>query len=466
MRKHKKIMAMAFSFFLAVCVTAKAQAEEFASKKKGLDVVFVMDYSGSMKTNDPDGIAKGMVKAFVDTVHSADIRVGFAAYNDRLLSSSPLSPVHTDEERQELKEAIDKDGYSGNTDIGLGLRHAYELIGQEESRDKAVVLITDGETDLTGSTTGRQMEDAEQDMEYAVEGCKNEGIPIYSIAFGEYDGNKEALEQMSLDTGGRMYSVQRPEALIEILYGLFADNMAYSIEKITDGTYAAGQQDILLKLDEPYTDELDVLLISPQEIGPTEVSYGNLRIEAENIKNYAAAKITDIDAQAKELRIQTQTAENQELQVYLITYWDLTPVLNVETSSHKNHPLEYQVYFKDKDGAVIEDEDFYKKCSYAFFLGHSDPTEKIELSAGIRNGIVSGEVTLENSGTYFLEGELEDCLGKTSFTPVVISVQNRCPEGSLPEHIKYNVFSDEQRFPLASYFYDPEFPAGYCLLRE
>ncbi len=456
MRKHKKIMAIAFSFFLVVCMTAKVQAEEFASKKKGLDVIFVMDYSGSMKTNDPDGIAKGMVKAFVDTVHSADIRIGFAAYNDRLLSTSPLSPVCTGEERQELKELIDKDDYSGNTDIGLGLRYAYEVIGQEEGREKVVVLITDGETDLTGATTGRQMEDAEQDMEYAVEGCKNEGIPIYSIAFGDYDGNKEALEQMSLHTGGRMYSVQRPEALIEILYGIFADNMAYSIEKITDGIYAAGQQDILFKLDEPYADELDVLLISPQEIGLTEVSYGNRRIEAQNIKNYAAAKITDINTQAKELKIQTETAENQELQVYLITYWDLTPVLNVETSSAKNHPLEYQVYFKDKDGGIIEDGDFYQKTSYEFFLGRNDSAEKTELSAGIQNGIVCGEVTLENSGTYFLEGKLEDYLGKTSFMTVEISVQNRCPEGSLPDIIKYNVFSGEQRIPLASYFFDPD----------
>lgn len=284
MRKHKKIMAMAFAFFFAMLAEANVQAEEFASRKTGLDIVFVMDYSGSMKANDPGYIAKGMVKAFVDTVHSADIRIGFVAYNDRLLSSASVAPVYTNEERQELKELIDKDEYSGNTDIGMGLRYAYELIGQGEERDRAIVLISDGESDLTGSTTGRQLEDALQDIEYATAGCEDEGIPIYSIAFGEYDGNTELLEQASLRTGGQMYSVHRPEDLIEILYGIFTDSMAYDIEKIADGTYAAGTQDILLKLDELYIDELDVLLISPQDIGRVEVSYGKQHTEAVNLK--------------------------------------------------------------------------------------------------------------------------------------------------------------------------------------
>ena len=61
-------------FFILFCPRS-VYAEEFVSTKNGLDVMFVMDYSGSMKTNDSQDIARGMVKAFVDTVHSADIRV-------------------------------------------------------------------------------------------------------------------------------------------------------------------------------------------------------------------------------------------------------------------------------------------------------------------------------------------------------------------------------------------------------
>ena len=38
-------------FFILFCPRS-VYAEEFVSTKNGLDVMFVMDYSGSMKTND------------------------------------------------------------------------------------------------------------------------------------------------------------------------------------------------------------------------------------------------------------------------------------------------------------------------------------------------------------------------------------------------------------------------------
>ena len=50
-------------FFILFCPRS-VYAEEFVSTKNGLDVMFVMDYSGSMKTNDSQDIARGMVKAF------------------------------------------------------------------------------------------------------------------------------------------------------------------------------------------------------------------------------------------------------------------------------------------------------------------------------------------------------------------------------------------------------------------
>lgn len=89
MKKYKKncgFLIMTFLFMLMFSFIS--EANEYSSDKKGLDVIFVMDYSGSMKTNDPERTAQGMVKAFTDTVHSADIRIGFVAYNDRLLSTT------------------------------------------------------------------------------------------------------------------------------------------------------------------------------------------------------------------------------------------------------------------------------------------------------------------------------------------------------------------------------------------
>lgn len=455
MRKVNKFLTLLICIVLCGIMSAQSVwAEEYVSAKSGLDVIFVMDYSGSMKSNDPDAIAQGMVKAFIDTVHATDIHVGFVAYNDQLLAAIQPLPVKTNEERQTLKTLIDRSGYSGNTDIGLGLRYAYDLIRQNSDRKKAIILISDGESDLKGSATGRVLENALQDVEYVTLECKKEAIPVYSIAFGEYDGNVKSLEKISGQTGGEMYTVKKPETLIQVLYGIFENNMDYRIEKITDGIYAAGRQDILVKLDEPYVDEVDVLLISPQTIGSVEVIYGEKEAETILLKNYAVAKLENIDEQIKELVVRTETVKNQELQVYLIAYRNLTPVLLTEPLVDKNSSLTYQVYFKDKNENIISDEAFYHHFFYTFAL--SKKGEKETLEAEIQNGRICGEVILNHAGTYFLEGRLDDHMGKVVFPTIEIQVQNRCPEGELPVNERYTILTKEQMFPLDEYFSDPD----------
>ena len=455
MEKINKILMLLLCVFLCgMTHTKEVRAEEYEAEMKGLDVIFVMDYSGSMKTKDPGYFAPGMVKAFVDTVHSADIRIGFIAYNDRILSSASPVLMETSEERQTLKALIDRPDYAGNTDTGLGLRQAYDLAVQEKDRKQVIVLISDGETDLTGSKTGRELEHSIQDIEYVTTQCREKKIPVYTVAFDGYDGNAQFLETISSNTGGSSYLVETPEALIEVLYGIFEDNMDFSIEKITDGIYAPGEQNIRVALVEPYVDELDVLLISPKEIGTVQVSYGDRQIEASNLRNYAVAKITEVDNGIRELMVRTDTEKNQELQLYLINYRDLTPVLEVEPYAWKNETVAYQLYFKNQDGSIIDDQSFYETFSYQLTLQGNGKTQ--ELEAEIKDGRLQGVVVPETSGTYYLSGSFDDHMGSAVFPLVEIQIENRSPEGGLPKGKKLTCLSKDLTLELERYFSDPD----------
>lgn len=453
----KSFVAAICSIFLITPISIKAHAEEYASKKNGLDVIFVMDYSGSMKSNDPEQIAQAMVKAFIDTVHSADIRIGFVSYNDRILSSASPVEIQTAEQRESLKQLIDGVGYSGNTDIGLGLRYAKELIGQETERKKAIVLISDGETDLKGSGTGRSLQNSEIDIEYVRSQCMEHHIPIHTIAFGTYDGNTQALSELSKQTGAQNYEVKAPENLIEILYGIFTTNMNYSIQEITTGIYSQGMQNIRVRLDDAYLDELDVLLISPQAIGDTVVVYGNQQIEPVNLNNYAVAKITDVDGGIKELTIQTETLKDQELKMYLVSYRNLTPVLNVAKTVEKNAPLSYKIYFKDKHNTIVSDDKFYGNFDSELSLEHDDmqDVKQQTLHVDVRDGVMAGETVLAESGTYYIQGRLDDSMGSCIFGPVAVEVHNGGPAGGLPEQESFAVFGKEKQYVLDEYFKDP-----------
>lgn len=448
---------------LALLCPRMVYAEEFTIEKCGLDVLFVMDYSGSMKTNDSQDIAKGMVKAFVDTVHSADIRVGFVAYNDRILTSTSPRTIQADGEREALKELIDQERYSGNTDIGLGLTYGLELLEEETDRKRVIVLISDGEPDLAGSDTGRTTEMSRADMEEAAGRCAKEGIPVYSIAFGDYDGNTEALKGISEDTSAQMYTAETPERLIEILYGIFGTNMDYSIREITDSVFAPGIQSIRVGLEETYLDEMDVLLISSGKLGDVSILYGGQEIEASDLGNYTVGKITEIQKEAKELSVQAETLEKQELQLYLISYRSLIPVLEASTAVHKNEPFCCKFYFRDREGNQVKDAGVYQNFTYRFSLavgqgeeGAGENSPEVSLDMVFSDGHIQGETIIGQSGTCFLHAYLEDSMGNSTFEPVPVTAKNRAPEGALPEIGMLTVFSKEQEYPLEEYFRDPD----------
>lgn len=453
------ILCLFFALFCPLIV----YAEEFTSEKNGLDVMFVMDYSGSMKSNDSQDIAKGMVKTFVDTVHSADIRVGFVAYNDRILTSTSPTAIQTAEERSSLKALIDQEGYSGNTDIGLGLYYGIELLGDGAGRKQVVVLISDGESDLAGSDTGRTTENSRTDMERAAETCAEDGIQIYSIAFGDYDGNTEALKAVSERTSAQMYTAGTPERLIEILYGIFGTNMDYSIQEIADSVFAPGIQNIRVGLKEDYLDEMNVLLISPRKIGDVTILYGGQEIEAVNLGNYAVGKITEVNKNIKELTVQAETLENQELQLYLISYRSLTPVLEISTAIHKNEPLHYELYFRDKNGNQVTDEELYQNFIYQFSLngapkkdGSEDSLSETILDTSFSDGCIQGETVIGQSGSWFFQAHLKDSMGSSTFEPILVTAEDRPPEGTMPETGLITRLTGERQYALDEYFSDPD----------
>jgi len=457
MKRQRKFLAFVISLVFLIVFPIAVNAEDFVSQRDGLDVIFVMDHSGSMKTNDPQNIAKGMVKAFVDTAHGGSVRVGFVAYNDQILSSTSPVSIKTLEERNALKTLIDEKGYSGNTDIGLGLRYACDLLGREKGRKKVLVLISDGESDLNGSATGRDLEMSQNDLAAAREFCHMEDIPVYTIAFGDYDGNTRVLEELSQSTGAGMYTAEDPEKLIEILYGILKANMNYTIKKITDGIYALGTQNIHITLDEPYLDEMDLLMISSQAIGPSRILYGEQVFEPVDLEKYAVAKITDIDNQETELIVQTETLKNQQLQVYLVSYRTLIPVIEVDTSTNKNHGLPFWIYFRDDNGDTIVDEAFYGRFDCQVSFGADESGEKAELisSSAVPEGI-TGELPVAGSGIYDLNAAVCDGMGTVTFEPITITANNRLPKGSLPQEGSCTIFTKTREYRLSDYFHDPD----------
>ena len=158
---------------LSLIFPKTAHAEEFASEREPVEIVFVIDCSGSMKANDPSKMGLSMVQAFIDTVQTGNVQVGYVAYNDSILSFSAPEPMLMAEKREALNAEISAITYSGNTDIGLGVSFAYGLLSTESSARQVIVLISDGETDLPKNNE-RTEEQANLELEQYVYQCAKE----------------------------------------------------------------------------------------------------------------------------------------------------------------------------------------------------------------------------------------------------------------------------------------------------
>lgn len=424
------IRILLFCVALSLLFPKTVYAEEIIPEREPLDVIFVIDCSGSMKTNDPSKMGLSMVQAFIDTVQTENIHVGYVAYNDDIVAFSAPASIEVPEKRADLKEEISAISYGGDTDIGLGISYAYGLLPTEGNSRRIMVLVSDGETDLPRSSE-RTKEQSDLELEQCARQCAEEDIQIYTIAFGRYDGSQESLEEIAEKTDAKNYSAQGPEELIEVLYGIFQDSLIYQIQQFSSATYAGGHQEIKCVLDAPYLDEINILLLSSNPVGETTVRYGTEEIPLVGLSHYAVGKIENAETTAagRELVIRSETGEGQDLQVYVISYRNLIPVLQIAAEAGRNQELEYQVYFKDKAGSIIHDVGFYKSFLWELSCDIGNMTQE---TAEVSEGVINGKVCFSHSGTYVLFGTLSDEFGSFSFSAQV-EAANAMPTGSIPE---------------------------------
>lgn len=351
-----------------------------------------------------------------------------------------------------LKETIDGAKNKGETDIGLGLREAYHLMDGYSGK-KMIVLISDGETDLEWSNTGRTENDSQQDIQEVIRLCQEEGTPIVTVAFGEeYEGETTELADISMQTNGESYSAESAEDLIPIFYDLFHTNFSYTVQQAGDSIYGEGNQKLYYELGNNCYDELTILLLSDKAIKEASILCGGKEIQPEIQGNYAVAGL--IDAQ-KDLTVCFETGQKQQIAVFMIGRRNITPVLEWEGDIYKNRSVDFQIHFTDGAGNRIEDEEYYKDLEwYAEFKSLSDeitvPVELEQMQEGLK-----GKVCFAASGAYSLYLE-PGRNAENAYEVSKIRVLNTLPDSLPSETVELLTVTDEVMINLEEYFEDAD----------
>lgn len=208
-RKHSKVL-MALVCILTLVLQLSFAVPSMAATTE-LDVIFVLDDSGSMKSTDPEKLSITAISKFADAaavVTTVDVQYGAAIYGDAV-KTPQLGLGATAEE---VKTFVDENAERNqiHTNAAAGIKWATDELSANgrNNSTKIIVLIGDGVNDQddgrTQAETKAAEEKSEQDKEAAIATAKSKGIKVYAIAVNESnDPNfKKYFEDIANQTGG------------------------------------------------------------------------------------------------------------------------------------------------------------------------------------------------------------------------------------------------------------------------
>ena len=194
------------------------------------DIVFSIDFSGSMRSSDPHNERLFATKSFIDKLDPSVDRAGVVFWHTDIARVEPkttkemLNLTLTKPAKWGLttnytllkEEALNNETtwHHGGTNLDLGLKTAIEMLDANATADstdtssKVIVFLTDGEGQyIPAGTKGSQADIA---ME--------KGYRVFSIGLNLINGSlaEEKLMNMSTATGGMYFNSSSPENLQSI----------------------------------------------------------------------------------------------------------------------------------------------------------------------------------------------------------------------------------------------------------
>lgn len=181
-----------------------AEKAESIPNSPRVDVLFVLDNSGSMIANDPQFITREVVTNFLMNLRD-EFRAGMVTFDQEATLVEPLNGIERVEDAERFLRSLDKINYKGqftNTPAGVE-RAIYELKSNgRKDAEKIIILLTDGIVD-----TGNKEQDIAGEewlKEQLAEDCKQAGIRIFGIAFTDV-ADYRLIQTLALKTNGEYF---------------------------------------------------------------------------------------------------------------------------------------------------------------------------------------------------------------------------------------------------------------------
>ena len=344
--------------------TAAAEETPSDNGQMNLDVVFVLDASGSMIKSDPNKVALDAYRLFCDLLDDS-CGIGYVVFTHELLSSSEVVNISdkaalTDSKNKMASVKYDKGGF---TDIALGLTKAKDLLTAPEvkndHREKVIILLTDGNTALPKDDP-RTLEKSNDEMDATLMALYDYHIPVYAIGLN-YDGRmkQEEMQRIANETNGVWYETTTSEELVKIFSDVFGNIYQLNGEQkeIVEGNVQITVADnSVFTVSVIVRSSLKMEELNPKLYDPSgkEVSLQNNKdISVSTTSSYTMIKIFYPDE--GNWRLHLDKANNDNCVVTQMDYYSIYLEQKVSTPAPTGQPLKIETTIKNSDG-VLQDK--------------------------------------------------------------------------------------------------------------
>ncbi len=234
------------------------------ANQSALDLVLVLDNSGSMKKNDPEFIVPQAIQKFIQQ-QSEQTQISVIIFDKNVNLSLPFIQVN-EENFSEFSKSLESINYKGlYTDSPAAIERAiYELknYGRTDSQ-KNIVFLTDGIVD-----TGKPEFDLEKTrwlkQELAADAVEN-AIKIFSIGFTE-NADFQLIQSLAQQTHGEYYRAMEASDL---------ENAFSKISTAINFQPVISETDSIVVSTEPANEEIveiETNISTPEDVSSEQVT--------------------------------------------------------------------------------------------------------------------------------------------------------------------------------------------------
>lgn len=189
-------------------------------KKNGIDYAFVIDTSGSMSSNDRNGLRLSLSQKMTNKMGDQDRAMVVTFSTDAKL----LQPLTTD--KNLINTALGNKRSSGSTAMLRGIHTANQEYrsSSDSSHSQIMVLISDGHNNISGGLN----------INTVIQEAKDNHTKIFTIGLGS-NIDEDLLKEIASETGGKYFYASVADDLDEVYSDIGDETVDYDKDSNNDG---------------------------------------------------------------------------------------------------------------------------------------------------------------------------------------------------------------------------------------